>query len=64
MNKNNIKFYEELVNHLECKPSEAILIDDEKRNLNIARTLGFYGIHYYYTEKLIESLKKYEIKLE
>jgi HAD superfamily hydrolase (TIGR01509 family) len=64
MNKNNIKFYEELTNHLECKPSEAILIDDEKRNLIIARTLGFYGIHYYYTERLIESLKKYEIKLD
>jgi len=64
MDKNNIEFYEELIKHLECEPSEAILIDDEKKNIKIARTLGFNGIHYYYTEKLIENLKKYEINLE
>lgn len=61
MNKNNIEFYEELIKHLECEPYEAILIDDEKKNINIARTLRFNGIHYYYTEKLIEDLKKYSI---
>jgi putative hydrolase of the HAD superfamily len=60
-NKNDIEFYEELIKHLGCKPSEALLIDDEKKNIMIARSLGMNGIHYYYTEKLIEDLKKYNI---
>ncbi len=60
-NKNDIEFYEELIKHLGCKPSEALLIDDEKKNILIARSLGMNGIHYYYTEKLIEDLKKYNI---
>ncbi len=60
-NKDDIEFYEELIEHIECEPSEAILIDDEKKNIKIARSLGFKGIHYYYTEKLIEDLKNYDI---
>ena len=64
MNKDDIEFYKELIKHLECEPSEAILIDDEKKNLYIARSLGFKGIHYYYTEKLIEDLKKYGISVD
>ena len=64
MNKADIEFYKELIKHLECEPSEAILIDDEKKNLKIARSLGFKGIHYYYTEKLIEDLKKYGISVD
>ncbi len=63
-NKNDIEFFKELINHIECEPSEAILIDDEKKNIKIARSLGFNGIHYYYTEKLIEDLKKYGIITE
>ena len=62
-NKNEIEFYKELIRHLKCKPSEALLIDDEKKNILIARSLGMNGIHYYYTEKLIEDLKKYDISL-
>ena len=62
-NKNEIEFYKELIKHLKCKPSEALLIDDEKKNILIARSLGMNGIHYYYTEKLIEDLKKYDISL-
>ena len=62
-NKNEIEFYKELIKHLKCKPSEALLIDDEKKNILIARSLGMNGIHYYYTEKLIEDLKKYNINL-
>ena len=60
-NKDDIEFYEELIKHIECEPSEAILIDDEKKNVKIARSLGFKGIHYYYTEKLVEDLKNYGI---
>jgi len=62
-NKNEIEFYKELIQHLGCEPSEALLIDDEKKNIMIARSLGINGIHYYYTEKLIDDLKKYNIRL-
>ncbi|MFW9828145.1 MAG: HAD family hydrolase [Candidatus Thorarchaeota archaeon] len=61
LNKDDIEFYRELINHIECEPSEAILIDDEKKNIKIARSMGLRAIHYYYTEKLIEDLKKYGI---
>ncbi len=60
-NKDDIDFYKELINHIECDPSEALLIDDEKKNIKIASSLGINGIHFYYTEKLLEDLKKYSI---
>ncbi|MFX1371763.1 MAG: HAD-IA family hydrolase [Promethearchaeota archaeon] len=63
-NKNDIEFYEELIKHIKCTPSEALLIDDEKKNIKIARSLGFKGIHYYYTEKLIEDLKNYGVIID
>ena len=62
-NKDDPEFYKELVKHLDCNPSEAILIDDEKKNIQLARSLGFNGIHFYYTEKLIKDLKKFNINL-
>ena len=63
-NKSDIEFYKELVNHINCEPSEALLIDDEKKNLKMARSLGLNGIHFYYIEKLIEDLKKFNIDVE
>ncbi|MFW9946102.1 MAG: HAD-IA family hydrolase [Candidatus Odinarchaeota archaeon] len=62
-NKNDLEFYKELIKHINCKPEEAILIDDEKKNIQLARSLGFNGIHFYYTEKLIKDLKKFNINL-
>ncbi len=62
-NKNDIEFYKELIKHLGCEPSESLLIDDEKKNILIARSLGINGIHYYYTEKLIDDLKKFNVIL-
>ena len=62
MNKNEPEFYQELIKHIQCEPSEALLVDNEKKNLKIARSFGLNGIHYYYTEKLIEDLKKYNIE--
>ena len=60
-NKGEIGFYKELLNHLDCEPSEAILIDDEKQKINMARSLGINGIHFYYTEKLIKDFQKFNI---
>jgi len=61
--KDNLEFYKELIDHINCNPSEAILIDDEKKNIQLARSIGFNGIHFYYTEKLIKDLKKYNINI-
>ncbi|MFX1280540.1 MAG: HAD-IA family hydrolase [Promethearchaeota archaeon] len=63
VNKDNLEFYKELIKHINCDPSEAILIDDEKKNIQMARSLGFKGIHFYYTEKLLKDLKKFNINL-
>lgn len=60
-NKNDIEFYKELLNHLNCEPSEALMIDDESKNVKIAESLGLNAILYYYTEQLVEELKKYNI---
>ena len=62
-NKNDIAFYEELLNHLNCEPSEAIMIDDENKNIKMAKSLGLNAILYYYTEQLVEELKKYKIPI-
>lgn len=61
-NKNDVDFYRELIKHIECIPSQAILIDDERKNLIIARSLGIHGIQFYYTEYIINQLKLYNIK--
>jgi len=62
-NKGDIEFYNELLNHLECDPNEAILVDDERRNIEFANSLGLNGILYYYTEQLVNELNKYNIQL-
>jgi len=62
-NKNDIAFYKELLNHLNCEPSEAIMIDDENKNIKMAKSLGLNAILYYYTEQLVEELKKYNIPI-
>jgi len=63
-NKGQIEFYKDLLKHIECKPSEAIVIDDEKRVIKFAQAVGFKTILYYYTEQLIEELKKYNIEID
>ncbi|MFX1497709.1 MAG: HAD family hydrolase [Promethearchaeota archaeon] len=62
-NKNDIAFYEHLISQIGCKPQEAIFIDDEHKNIEIAKTLGFNCVPFYYTEQLVDSLKKYNIDL-
>jgi len=62
--KNDIDFYEELINHINCEPSQAILIDDEMKNIIRAKTIGLNGILYYYTEHFVEELKKFGIELD
>ncbi len=63
LNKENIEFYEELLKHLDCEPQEALMIDDEKINIEKARSVGLNTILYYYTEQLVEDLKNYDINV-
>ena len=62
--KRNIEFYEILLDHLDCKPEEALLIDDSPRNIRIARSIGMHGIRYSYTEQFLDELKDYGIELD
>ncbi len=63
-NKNDIEFYRELLNHIECDPSEAILIDDERKSVKYGQSVGLNTIVYFYTDHLINELKKYEIEID
>ncbi|MFX1259265.1 MAG: HAD-IA family hydrolase, partial [Promethearchaeota archaeon] len=63
MNKRDIELYEELLNHINCNPSEALLIDDGINNIKRAESVGLHGIHYTYTEKLVEDLREFGIEI-
>lgn len=63
MNKNDIKFHKTLLEYIECEPSETLVIDDEKRNVNMSKQLGMNGILYYYLEQLLGEFEKYNIKV-
>lgn len=62
-NKKEIGFYKELLKHIDCEPSEAILIDDEKIATKFGKAVGLNTILYYYTEQLIKNLKDFNIKV-
>lgn len=63
MNKKEMNFYKELIKHIDCNPSNALLIDDNKRVLEHGVLLGFNGIQYSYTEKFLRDLQTYGIHL-
>ncbi|MHA1146646.1 MAG: HAD-IA family hydrolase [Promethearchaeota archaeon] len=63
LNKDSDEFYDELLKHLDCNPNESLLIDDLTENIKQAQKFGINYIHYYYTEQLIEELKKYNINV-
>ena len=54
MEKPNPEIYRVVLNDLNCKPSEAIFIDDKENNINSARKLGINSILY----KNFDQLKK------
>jgi FMN phosphatase YigB (HAD superfamily) len=64
MSKRDLMFYEELVKHIDCDPSEAILIDNSWGNINRAKLVGLNGIFYIYTKQLLENLKDFNVKLD
>jgi HAD superfamily hydrolase (TIGR01509 family) len=61
--KKELELYHELLNHIDCEPSEAILIDNSWGNINRAKKVGLNGIFYSYTKQLFENLKEFEVRL-
>lgn len=62
--KTQNKFFDELLNHLQCKPSEALLIDDSSVVIESAKSFGIHSILFSYTEQFITDLLKYGIKIK
>ena len=63
-NKRDLSFYEEVLNRLDCNPSEAVLIDDSWNNIKRAEQVGMKGIHFSYSEKLLRDLEKIDVKIK
>lgn len=61
-NKRDKAFYEELIKHLECAPSEALVIDDQYETVQMAKSNGIHTILFSFTEQLIEDLHSYGIE--
>lgn len=53
------EFYQLLLNRYDVKPSEALLVDDNLRNVKAAETIGIKGIHYMDPGQLKNELTKY-----
>lgn len=63
-NKDQIEFYQELLKHINCEPEEALLIDDDKRTVIIAKAVGLNALIYYYPDKLIEDLRELNVIID
>lgn len=64
INKQKLDFYYELLAHIDCKPEEAILIDDSWDNIRRAKKVGLNGVYFLYTKQLLKTLKKFGIKIK
>jgi HAD superfamily hydrolase (TIGR01509 family) len=64
LNKRSLPFYKELTKHIKGKPSEAILVDDQRRNLNFADQVGFNTILFFTSNDLVHDLEKYGVQLD
>jgi len=62
-NKSNRAFYKELIKHIKCEPSEALLIDDKFETIKLAEEFEFNTILFSYTEQFIDDLRDYDIRL-
>ena len=62
--KQEEEFYIELLTHIHCKPSEALLIDDSREVIEIARSLKLNTLLFSYTEQFIQDMKDYGIEIE
>ncbi len=63
-NKRDLEIYYELLEHIDCDPSEAVLIDDSWNNINRAKKVGLHAIYFAYTKQFLKDLDKLDIKVE
>lgn len=63
-NKRDLELYRELLEHIDCEPSEAVLIDDSWNNVYRAEEVGMKGVVFSYTKKLLRDLEKIDIKIK
>ena len=61
LRKPHPEFYDILSNRYHVKPEETVFIDDNLRNINAAKELGYHCIHFKTPEQLREELKRYRI---
>jgi len=64
LSKENPEFYEILLDYINCKPNEAVLIDDSSDVLKLARNIGINTILFSYTEQLLEEFSNFGINLK
>ena len=62
-NKRDLTFYQELLEHIDCNPEEAILIDDSWKNIRRAEIVGMNGIHYSYTEQFLRDIGEFNVEI-
>lgn len=55
--------YEYALQKLHVNPEEAVMVDDVLENVEKAKVIGMYGIHYIDTPSLIENMQKLGITL-
>jgi len=56
--KPDLRFYLQAVERLGVKPTETVFLDDTKRNIEAACTLGMHGILFSQPETALQELKK------
>ena len=61
MRKPSEKFYRLLLDRYDLKAEETLFIDDNLRNIDAAREMGFQCIHYKNNGQLIEELQRFDI---
>ncbi|MFX0075898.1 MAG: HAD family hydrolase [Candidatus Hermodarchaeota archaeon] len=63
LTKPDPKMYELALKKADCKPEEALFIDDGMNNVRSAQEMGINAIRFVGLENLIEELKNYKIKI-
>lgn len=59
--KPDIKAYEYVIKKMKVEPKEAMLVDDRKGNIDLAKKLGMQGIIFKNTSQFKRDIKKFEL---
>jgi HAD superfamily hydrolase (TIGR01509 family) len=64
MAKPDPRIYRYVLKKMDIKPSEAIFVDNLKRNTNGAEKVGIKSIQFINYRKLVKDLKKLKIRID